>query len=80
LEKSNPQNRNLHKNKQISIKTSLKTSNPQVIKKNPQLHKKQDQIRWKTARLATLVDYQHCRTVWRLFVSKTVGALSPKPF
>jgi len=67
LKKSNPQNRNLHKNKpknkQISIKTSPKTSNTQVIKNNRNSTKKQDQIRWKTARLATLVDYQHCRTV-----------------
>jgi len=58
LKKSNPKNRNLQKtspkNKQISIKTSPKTSNPQVFKKNPQLHKKQGQIGGKTARLATL--------------------------
>jgi len=43
-EKSNLQNRTLQKtspkNKQISIKTSPKTSNPQVFKKNPQLHRK----------------------------------------
>jgi len=25
-------------------------------------------------------NYQDCRTIWRLFVSKTVAALSSKPF
>jgi len=42
------------KNKQISIKISPKTSNPQVFKKTAIPQKKQDQIRGKTARLATM--------------------------
>jgi len=33
LKTSNPQKRNLQKNKQISVKTSPKTSNPQVFRK-----------------------------------------------
>jgi len=57
--KSNLQNRNLQKtsqkNKQISIKTSPKTSNPQVFKKPRNSTKKQAQIRGKNARLATLM-------------------------
>ena len=59
LKKGNPQNRNLQKtsqkNKQISIKTSPKTSNSQVFKKTRNSTKKQAQICGKTARLATLL-------------------------
>jgi len=42
------------KHKQISIKTSAKTSNPQVFKKPATAQKKQAQICGKTAKLATL--------------------------
>jgi len=39
------------KNKQISIKTSPKTSNPQAFKKSRNSTKKQAQIRGKTAKV-----------------------------
>jgi len=51
---SNPQNRSLQKNKQISIETSPQISNPQVFKKSRNSTKKLAQIRGKIARLATL--------------------------
>jgi len=56
LQKTSP------KNKQNSIETSPKTSNPQVLKKNLNSTKKQAQIRGKNARLATLPLIQLMRT------------------
>jgi len=58
LKKSNPQNRNPQKtspkNKQISIKTSPKTSNPQVSKKNRKTTKNKPKFAGKTQ------SWQHC--------------------
>jgi len=64
LKKSNPQNINLQntspKIKHVSIKTSPKASNPQVLKKRNST-KKQAQISGKIARLATLALFRlHC--------------------
>jgi len=58
FEKNNPKNRNLQKtspkNKQISIKTSPKTSNPQVFKKTRNSTKNKAKLAGK------LQGWQHC--------------------
>jgi len=58
LKKSNPQNRNPQKtspkNKQISIKTSPKTSNPQVSKKTARPQKNKPKFAGKAQ------GWQHC--------------------
>jgi len=54
LKKKQSEKQKYAKNKQISVKTSLKTTNPQVFKKTRNSTKKQAQIHGKTTRLATL--------------------------
>ena len=56
--KSNPQNRNLQKNKQILFTTSPKTSNPQAFKKPATPQKKQNPISRENRKVDNVAEQQ----------------------